>query len=88
MERIFDLHNHFVLKFQEIQYGYIDGIDYMLKRCKTANECFKGLIKLRNLKDTYENQLLQAKDHLDAVKEIQVCFRCFDKPEGECHDCD
>lgn len=88
MQRVFNLHNNIALKFQEIQYGFIDGVEFMLGKCEVGPEVEMGLLKLWSLKKAYEEQLLEAADCPDKVKDIAICFRCYDKPNGICHDCD
>lgn len=90
MKRFFELHNNVALKFQEIQLKFVDGIGYLLNRADhdPSISVDHGLRKLYRLKAIYEQQLEDSASSPDHVKEIEVCFRCFDKPSGECKDCD
>lgn len=86
MNRLFDLNNHVALKFQEIQYGFISAVEALLDTDKSAEYIKWGLRKLWRLKDFYETQLTSAYD-LEQVKDIKICFKCFDK-DKPCTDCD
>lgn len=94
MDRFFDLHNNVALKFQEIQLSFADGIGYLLDKYPyngTADSlcCIvKGTEKLYKLKKYYEQQLKECADSPDKVKDIEICFRCFDKKDTPCTDCD
>ena len=91
MKRFFELHNNVALKFQEIQFKYIDGIGYLMNKYQANPLSIKldaGLMKLMKLKEQYEQQLEEASSDVCRVNDMNICFRCFDKPDGECHDCD
>lgn len=91
MKHFFELHNNVALKFQEIQLKFIDGIGYLIKKHEENPFDIKldsGLLKLYKLKEYYETQLQEAASESKRVQDLDICFRCFDKPNGECHDCD
>lgn len=89
MNHFFNSLNAAHLKYEEIQHKFVDGVGYMLVNYANHPEIYSdGIVKLWKLKDYYEQQLENAKNDLNAVKDVEVCFRCFDKKEGPCHDCD
>lgn len=89
MNTFFDLNNQVALKFQEIQYGFISGVEKLLENRKNEDSEYTdwGLNKLWKLKQSYEQQLVDFHKDGQQVKDINVCFRCFDK-EKPCTDCD
>lgn len=91
MRHFFELSNNVALKFQEIQLKFIDGIECLINKHNENPLSVRldaGLIKLHKLKSLYESQLEDASDDANRVKDLNICFRCFDKPDGECKDCD
>lgn len=87
MDRFFDLNNHIALKFQEIQYGFIGAVESVLARYTSDAQIHWALRKLHSLKVGYEQQLLEFHGDAEQVRDIQICFKCFDKGEP-CTDCD
>lgn len=87
MNTFFDLNNQVALKFQEIQYGFISSIDKLIELNKSPIETEWGLKKLWHLKKYYEQQLIEFHRNSQQVKDINICFKCFDN-EKPCTDCD
>lgn len=87
MNRFFDLNNAIFLKYQEIQVKFIDGILALNGRLYPVSVKANGLNKLVRLKEGYEAQLEEASTTPAKIKDVVICFKCFDK-EKPCDDCD
>lgn len=66
---------------EEIHEEFINAVDRIisLHNPENAYRCIDKFIKLRK---QYE---LEAETNPD---EVVICFKCFDKHNSECHDCD
>lgn len=89
MDHFFDSNYAVALKLQEIQYKFVDGVGYLLAKYN-GNYAFihYGINKLWKLKKYYEDQVKACANSPNKVKDIPVCFKCFDKENGPCTDCD
>lgn len=88
MDRFFDLSNSIALKHQEIQYKFVDGVNYLLKNYSSDLERGTGIAKLYKIKEYYEQQLKESANDPIRVKDINICFMCFNKGDKPCTDCD
>ena len=78
-------------KYDEIQFKFIDGVQSLIeldKKCPDTTDIGNGLRKLWNLKEQYESQLYLTFPSVFKMNDIEICFRCFNKSDVGCHDCD
>lgn len=75
-------------KLVEMDQLFLAGIEKMFDRCTSSSQRGNGIKKLWDLRASYVREIMAAKTS-DQVKDISICFHCFDKKqEGECTDCD